>query len=204
MFQFFVTPDIAYVVLMLAILLIIMALLAPGTGLLELLALVFFLAAGYQMLQVPLNLWALIVIAAGVVPLYLAVRQRGQRLFLGLAVALFFSGSALLFRSLDGRIFGVHFLLVAAVTVLEGGFIWFMMEKTIETFFKPPVHDLSTLIGQVGEARTDIAQEGSVYVSGELWSAHSQTAIRQGNLVKVIARDGFCLIVEAIQNDTNA
>lgn len=195
------TPNTAYVVLMLAILVIIMAVLAPGTGLLEIVALTLLFIAGYQMLQLPLNLWAFIIIAAGGLPLYLAIRRRGQRLWLGIAVALLFIGSALLFRNPQGGAFGVQFAVVVVVTILEGSFIWFIMEKTIETFFTPPVYDLSTLIGQVGEARTDIAPEGSVYVGGESWSARSTTAIQAGTPVKVVSRDGFYLLVEAISSD---
>ncbi len=201
MLDLLVTPNAAYVVLMLALLAIIMAVLAPGTGLLEIVALALFTVAGYQMLQLPLNLWAFIIIAAGGLPFYLAIRRRGQRLWLGIAVALFFIGSALLFRNPQGGAFGVQFAVVVVVTILEGSFIWFIMEKTIETFFAPPVHDLSTLIGQVGEARTDIALDGSVYVGGELWSARSKTAIQAGTPVKVVRRDGFYLLVEAISSD---
>ncbi len=201
MLDLLVTPNAAYVVLMLAIFAIITAILAPGTGLLEIVALALLTVAGYQMLQLPLNLWALIIIAAGGVPLYLAVRRRGQRLWPGIAVMLLFVGSALLFRNPQGGAFGVQFAVVVVVTALEGSFIWFIMEKTIETLFASPVHDLSTLIGQVGEARTDIGLDGSVYVGGELWSARSKTTIQAGTPVKVVGRDGFYLLVEAISPD---
>ena len=65
-----------------------------------------------------------------------------------------------------------------------------------QAFHAPPIHDLGILIGQVGEARTDIHAEGSVHVRGELWSARSQSPIKMGSHVKVVARDGFILDVE--------
>jgi membrane-bound ClpP family serine protease len=59
-----------------------------------------------------------------------------------------------------------------------------------------PSHDLSTLIGQIGEAKTRIHSEGSVQVAGELWSARSEKTIPNGCPVKVVGREGFVLLVE--------
>jgi membrane-bound ClpP family serine protease len=59
-----------------------------------------------------------------------------------------------------------------------------------------PSHDLSALVGQIGEAKTHIHAEGSVQVDGELWSARSEKSIPNGSAVKVVAREGFVLVVE--------
>jgi membrane-bound ClpP family serine protease len=66
----------------------------------------------------------------------------------------------------------------------------------MEAEFSRPRHDLASLIGAVGEARSEVHDEGSVQVSGELWSARSETAIPDGAPVRVTGRDGFILIVE--------
>jgi membrane-bound ClpP family serine protease len=49
----------------------------------------------------------------------------------------------------------------------------------------------------VGEAKTNIHQEGSVQVDGELWTAHSEEMIPIGSRVRVVDRNGFMLVVEA-------
>jgi membrane-bound serine protease (ClpP class) len=54
------------------------------------------------------------------------------------------------------------------------------------------------LIGSIGEAKTEINDEGSVQVGGELWSARSDQAIPLGARVRVIAREGFILKVEPL------
>jgi membrane-bound ClpP family serine protease len=59
-----------------------------------------------------------------------------------------------------------------------------------------PAHSLDTLVGSVGEARTKIADEGSVMVAGELWSAKSDKVIAAGSKIRVLRRDGFVLVVE--------
>ena len=63
----------------------------------------------------------------------------------------------------------------------------------------PPHQDLTALIGAIGEAKTDIFQEGSVYAGGEQWSARSDQPISSGARVRVLERDGFTLKVEAIE-----
>jgi membrane-bound serine protease (ClpP class) len=66
----------------------------------------------------------------------------------------------------------------------------------VEATSARPTHDLSGLIGQVGEARTRVNEEGSVFVDGELWSARSEQPIPAGSPIRVLRREGFILIVE--------
>ena len=55
------------------------------------------------------------------------------------------------------------------------------------------------MIGEDGEAKTDVHKEGSVQVDGELWSARSKELIQMGAQIKVISRDGFILDVEEVE-----
>ena len=64
-----------------------------------------------------------------------------------------------------------------------------------------PVHSLENLIGEIGEARSDIHTEGSIHVSGELWAARSNKIIREGARVRVLGREGFILLVEEIESN---
>ena len=71
------------------------------------------------------------------------------------------------------------------------------LPRAAHALHAPPTHDLGALIGQVGEAKTAVHEDGSVQVAGELWSARSNRPIPAGRQVKVVARDGFILDVEA-------
>jgi membrane-bound serine protease (ClpP class) len=57
---------------------------------------------------------------------------------------------------------------------------------------------LDKLLGKLGEAKTKIKDDGSVYVGGELWSARSDQPIPSGSPIKVIRREGFILVVEKL------
>jgi membrane-bound serine protease (ClpP class) len=59
-----------------------------------------------------------------------------------------------------------------------------------------PSHDLTGLVGQIGETRTKVGEEGSVQINGELWSARSENPIPAGSAIRVIRREGFILVVE--------
>ena len=76
------------------------------------------------------------------------------------------------------------------------GFVWIVAQKAIEADRVRPTHDLEALIGEIGEARSTISDEGSVQVAGELWSAKSEQPIPEGSKVRVLGRDGFSLKVE--------
>jgi membrane-bound ClpP family serine protease len=83
-----------------------------------------------------------------------------------------------------------------------GGFFWVATRKILEAESARPTHDLEALIGEEGVAKSEIHDEGSVQVSGELWTAISKEPISEGTLIRVVARDGFVLVVEAVGQGT--
>jgi membrane-bound serine protease (ClpP class) len=93
---------------------------------------------------------------------------------------------------------GVNPFVALGVSILAGGSLWLASRKTVEAARIKPAHDLNALVGQVGEARTRIQNEGTVQVAGELWSARSDTPIAAGNPIRVVKREGFILVVEKI------
>ena len=73
-----------------------------------------------------------------------------------------------------------------------------MSDKVIESQAVTPSHDLGNLVGSVGEAKTNIHEEGSVYVGGEMWTAYSDKLIKAGSEVEVLEREGLILKVQKI------
>jgi membrane-bound ClpP family serine protease len=91
-------------------------------------------------------------------------------------------------------------MLALVSSVLYAGFFWLVIQKTLQAAHARPLHDLSALVGQLGEAKTRIHKDGSVQVAGELWSARSETPIPSGTFIRVVAREGFILVVEKHAN----
>lgn len=194
---FFFDPNVAYLMLVAGFLLAILALLSPGTGIFEAAALLTLLLAGWEVYHLPINLWALIVLLGGVFPFLLALRKSQRLYYLAFSIAALVIGSAFLFKG-EGWKPAVNPFLALVVSTLSSGFFWLVAIKMLETVRLQPQHDPTRLIGAVGEAKTEIYQEGSAQVAGELWSAHSAQSIPKGAAVRVISREGLILEVEVL------
>jgi membrane-bound serine protease (ClpP class) len=193
--EFLLDPNVAYLFLLAGILLSLLAIVTPGTGLLEVGAFFALAMAGYAIYNLNFNFWALIVILLSVVPFALAVRRPNRELLLALSLVGLVAGSVFLFSRENG-LPAVNLVLAATASLLVVGFLWIAVRKAIQASLERPTHDLEILIGQSGEARTEVREEGSVQVSGELWSARSDHPIPAGTHIRVLRRDGFVLVVE--------
>lgn len=189
-------PNIAYLLLLAGTLLGLLALVTPGTGALEIGSLFCLMLAGYAITQLDFNLWALILLMLSVIPFVFAIRKPKREQYLAFSILGLVIGSAYLFLGKKWWIPGVNPILAAFASLMYAAFVWLAVRKSLQALLAPPTHDLSALVGQVGEAKTHIHEEGSVQVAGELWSARSKSPIPVGRQVKVIARDGFILEVE--------
>jgi membrane-bound serine protease (ClpP class) len=195
--DFLLDPNIAYLILLGAVLLSMLALASPGTGLLELGALFCIALAGYSIYHMSFNWWALILLGLSVVPFVYAIQKPKRELFLALALLLMVIGSVFMFPRTEPQVSVNPFVAVVG-SVLVAGFLWIAVRKSMEAAVIRPSHDITRLVGQTGEARTRISDEGSVQVGGELWSARSEKPIPAGSSIRVLRRDGFVLIVEKI------
>lgn len=197
--NFIINPNVAYLLLVSGFLLAVMAILTPGTGFLELGAFFALVLAGWEVYQLPVNWWALGLLLIGVLPFMVAVRRSGNLLYLGLSILALVVGSAFMFQG-EGLQPAVSPLLALVVSTLSAGFMWIATVKTLEAQRIRPSHDLGALIGSVGTAKTNIFQEGSVFVGREEWSATSEVPIPEGTKVRVLKRDGFILHVEPTES----
>ena len=193
-----IDPNLAYVLLVVGIVMGIMALFAPGTGVLEVGALFVLFLAGWEISQLTINAWALAVLVLGVIPFIVAVRKSRNLVFLIVALVAFVVGSTYLFRGESWWLPGVNPFLALIVSVLASGFLWIATTKVLESEKMRPRHNLEKIIGDFGEAKTDIFNEGSVQINSELWSAHSSMPIPSGSKVRVVKREGFILEVEPV------
>ncbi len=193
-------PNVDYLLLVAGLVVAVLALASPGSGIFELVAVGLLALAGFGIVlnEIPVNFWAILFLLAGAVFFVLAVRRPRQWYFLTAAILTLVLGSAYLFRSPNWWAPAVDPLLATTVSVVIGVFFWFVGRKALEAELARPRHDPDALIGAIGEAKTPIHNEGSVQVSSELWSARSDVPIPAGARVRVVQREGFVLKVEAV------
>jgi membrane-bound serine protease (ClpP class) len=191
----FVDPNIAYILLVFGTLALMMALVTPGTYLLEGSALLLLALAGYEIYNLGFNLWALIVLVIALVPFIYAIRKPRREWALALAILCLLIGSLYLFPG-QGILPAVNPLLAVVLSILSAGFLWFVVRQALLAHLIRPLQNLDSLTGKIGQAKTRILQNGVVQVAGELWSARSEQDVTAGAAVRVLGRDGFVLLVE--------
>jgi membrane-bound serine protease (ClpP class) len=187
-------PNIAYILLVLGSILLLMAIVTPGTHLMEGGAILLLALAGYAIYNLGFNVWALIVLVLSLVPFIYSIQKPKRELFLALSLLGVIIGSVYLFPS-SGWLPAVNPLVAMVVSVLSASFLWLAVRKGMQALHARPLQDLSTLIGKTGQAKTRVEEDGSVQVAGELWSARSEKSIPAGSRVRVVSREGFVLMV---------
>lgn len=196
-----IDPNISYLILVGGFLLAILAMFSPGTGVMEIGAVVAILFAGYFVATLPVNWWALVILIVGVFPFLIAVRKSKNLIFLVVSIAAFIVGSVFLFRRENGGP-AVDPILAVIVSILVIGLMWIVATKGIEAIRLKPLNNMDQVLGQIGTARSNIFEIGTVYINNEEWTARSAVQIPAGTKVKVISRSGFILEVEPTENDS--
>jgi membrane-bound serine protease (ClpP class) len=195
--NFLTDPNVGYVLAVGGLILAILALFTPGTGLLEIGALFALVLAGFSISNFAINSWALVLLVVGIVPFILAMRRSGKIYYFLIALAALVVGSVFLIATPEGGI-AVNPYLAIVISALASGFLWLMGRSSLSAMALP-TKNLTQLIGKTGEAHTDIFAEGSAYVDGEEWSARSLVFIPLGSQVRVVGREGLVLLVEPVQ-----
>ena len=193
--NFLLEPNIAYLILLASVLLGFMELVSPGTGVFEVGAFFCIVLAGYAVYNLSFTWWALAILMLSIVPFVYAIQKPKREIYLGLAILLIVVGSVFMFPRIEGKA-SVNPLVAIMASALVAGFLWIAVRKSIEAATVRPVHDLDGLVGQIGEARTTVYEDGSVQVGGELWSARSDKQVPAGSPIRVVRRDGFVVVVE--------
>jgi membrane-bound serine protease (ClpP class) len=107
-------------------------------------------------------------------------------------------GSLLLFA---GASEALQLELWVVAAALFGTLVFFIsvMTAALRVRLRRPITGQEGIIGQIAEARTDIAPEGTVFTGGTLWRARTmETGIAAGSKVEVKATEGLVLLVEPL------
>jgi membrane-bound serine protease (ClpP class) len=191
-------PNLFYLCLVVGLWVTALALVSPGTGVLELLALVLLGGAAVGMLTWPVNSLAFIPLILGAAGFILSLVRRQQGGLWLLASAILISlGSIFLFESASGGP-AVQPVLAVLMSALTVALFWVGVRRGLEAQLAAPTVAAATVVGQIGETRSPVDREGEVYVGGEMWSARADRPIAAGQRVRVRSLDGLVVEVEPV------
>ena len=186
-------PNVAYLILVAALWAAALAVVVPGTGVLEVAAIGLLGLSAVALVSARVNWWGAALIGLGVIAFVPALVRRGGLYLLLFSALALSAGSAFLFRRADGS--GVNPFLAVGVTVITAAYFWVAIRKSLEAQRLRPRQDPDSLIGQIGETRTDLNPEGAIYLGGELWTTRAEEMLPSGTRVKIVGRQGLTLKV---------
>ncbi len=197
---FLINPAIAFMLIVLAVMLLMMTAVAPKSTRLKVGMVVCLAAAGYEFSQLNANIWALMVTAFSPVPFFIALRQPAKRGGLViLSILMLALGSMLIFWDEQGRLLSIPF--GGLVAIICGRVIWITFLRFRDTSPRRLSDNPDSIIGLVGTAHSAIEkfEPGQVEIEGELWNARSDEPIPAGSLARIVRFDGLYLTVEKVE-----
>lgn len=186
-------PNIAFILLTLGLNALLFELSSPGGYAAGIVGVICLLLALYALGVLPVNYTGLFFIGLAFVLFIMDIKAPTHgALTLGGIVSFVF-GAMILFNS---PYFRVSLPLVIGVGLATGAFFFFAMAKAVAAQRMPAVTGGEGLVGQIGEARTALDPDGTVFVQGEWWNATAEDGhVAAGERVEVMDRDGFRLRV---------
>jgi membrane-bound serine protease (ClpP class) len=194
--EFLINPNIAYLSIVGAVVFVMLTFVMPRSKTPIVGFVVCLAMAWYEISQLKADFWPLIMAVLSPIPFYIAVRTSRLHyplLFLSL-IALTIS-SYFIFTDQNGTP-TVNLNLVMGVSFLSALFAWGAYNLQIQKRIEKGIYDPDSVVGLIGEARTEIDSSGLVLLEGELWRARSKTPIPAGSKVRVLRSGGGLLTVQ--------
>jgi membrane-bound serine protease (ClpP class) len=193
-------PDIAYFLILVGTFGIIFELYNPGIGLAGILGGISLLLGFYALSVLPTNWIGALLVIIGVVFFLIDLQAAGLGIWTVGGVVSLIAGGVLLFSDAASELQVSPWTIAGAVAVSVLFFVS-VMTAAMRVRLRRPITGEEALVGSVGEAKTDIAPEGTVVTKGTLWRARTmETGIAAGSKVRVMATEGLILLVEPMHD----
>jgi membrane-bound serine protease (ClpP class) len=189
-------PNLLYLLLVAGVWVASLAIISPGSGVYELLALITLGGVGLGLFYVPFSPWALVPLILGVGLFIFGLWKTQYEKYSNVGASILISiGSIFLFETEAGKA-AVNPILALVVTALTLLLYWFAIRDIVASQRLHSIHDPTLVLNATGEVRTAIDPIGTVYVGGELWSAWSSAVISEGERIRVVGKEGLVLKVD--------
>jgi membrane-bound serine protease (ClpP class) len=190
-------PNVAFVLMMIGIYGLIFEFLNPGAIAPGVLGGICLLVALFALNLLPINYAGAAFVLLGV-GLLIAEAHIGSFGVIGLGGIVAFAIGAIMMFPPAAPGFILSPVIVAASTFATAGFFLVILSVLLRSRRRPVVTGGEALVGAQGEVVAWGEKGGQVRVKGEIWRARAAAAIEAGTRVRVLARDGLVLTVEAI------
>lgn len=193
-------PTVAYLLLMIGIYGLLLEGYSPGSLVPGTIGGISLLLGLYALQLLPVNYAGLLLIGLGIALMISeAFAPSFGILGLGGVVAMVIGSIILMDTEVPG--FSIDTGAIAAVAAFTSAIMAVLIWVAIRAWRRPVVSGGEEIIGAHGEAIAPIdAEQGTVFLLGERWTARSREPITAGQRVRVVGRNGLVLTVEAERN----
>jgi membrane-bound serine protease (ClpP class) len=192
------SPEIAFLLLLVGAFGLIFEAYNPGIGLAAIIGIAALAASFYALNLLPV-VWSGVLVVMIAVGLFIVdVQISGFGVWSAGGVVGLIIGGWLMFSDAPSAAQLSPWAIVVAVAVSLLFFVS-VMTAALRVRLRRPITGEEGIVGTVGEARTDVAPEGTVFTKGKLWRARTmETGIAAGSKVRIKATEGLVLLVEPI------
>jgi membrane-bound serine protease (ClpP class) len=193
-------PNIAYILMLLGMYGLIFEFYTPGIGIPGVVGAISLILAFYAMHTLPINIAGLALIALAIVlfVLELATPTNGI-LSIGAVISLLLGSVMLIKPGADFAWAKISLGVIIPAVIFSALFFLTIVGIGVSAQKRKVSTGIEGLVGETGEAVSDLIPSGNVFVQGELWRAESKSGIiAKGQKVKVLAVNGLRIDVEAL------
>jgi membrane-bound serine protease (ClpP class) len=191
-------PEVAYFLILLGTFGLIFELYNPGIGLAGILGAVSLMLAFYSLSVLPTNWAGVMLIVLAIIFFVVDLHVAGLGIWTVGGIAALVAGGLLVFAGAAPELALAPWAIVVSVALTLLFFIS-VMTAALRVRLRRPITGEEAIVGTTGEAKTDIAPEGTVFTKGTLWRARTmETGIAAGSRVQIKATEGLILLVEPL------
>ena len=187
-------PNIAYLLMIIGFYGIFFELSSPGAIFPGVIGGISMILGLYALQSLSINYAGLMLMVLGLVLFIVEIKVPSHGVLTVGGVTALTLGSTMLIRSPLPFLRVSLWVILPAVLVTAAFFI-FAIGMALKAQKRAPRSGRRSMIGLIGEARTEIAPQGMVFVAGTHWQAESEVRIEAGQPVEVIAVEGMKLKV---------
>lgn len=191
-------PNIAYILLIIGLNGLLFELANPGGFLAGVIGAICLVMGFYALGVLNVNYTGLGLIALAFLLFVADIKAPTHGVLTVGGIIAFILGSLILFNT---PFYRVSRGLIASVAFLTAAFFAFAVGAALRAQRMQPTTGLEGLMDAHAQVRNDLDPEGTVFLQGERWKARTEgEPVKRGETVRVVAVDGFVLVVEPVRS----
>jgi membrane-bound serine protease (ClpP class) len=194
-------PNIAYILLLIGLYGILFELYNPGSIFPGVIGIISLILAFYALHTLPVNFAGVALIIVGIILFVLETQIVSHGLLTIGGIVSFILGSLMLIRTESAlEVFKISYYIIIVLAVLTFLFFSFAIGFGIKAQRRKTQTGIEGMVGEIGEAITDLNPEGQIRVHGEIWSAIAidEQKIEENSKVEVVEVHNLKLKVKKI------